>query len=415
MSNFDYHSGVLHAEGVSLIDIADQYGTPAYIYSRKTIESNWEELDIALTKFNHLVCYAVKANSNIAVLNLLAKIGSGFDIVSKGELQRVIKAGGDPANVVFSGVGKSTDEVKFALEQNIKCFNVESESELVRINSIASELDVQAAVSLRVNPDVDAETHPYISTGLKENKFGIAFDSARDIYQQAAAMQNINVVGIDCHIGSQLINLAPFEDAFNRISGLIEELKQLGIELKHIDIGGGIGIVYQDETPPSIDQYIEIISNTLAQHDLEIIIEPGRSIVGNAGILLTRVEYLKTTPEHNFAVVDAAMNDLIRPALYSGWHDIKRVIEASNAEELFYDVVGPVCETADFLGKGRKLKLEQDDLLATFSAGAYGFTMASNYNSRPRVVELLVDGNQIHEIRKRESIEDLMQGESLIS
>lgn len=414
MSNFNYQNGTLYAEGVSLAEIAKQFGTPCYVYSRNEIESRWSAFDSALADNSHLVCYAVKANSNIAVLNLLARLGSGFDIVSLGELQRVIKAGGDPANVVFSGVGKKVEEMQCALEKGIKCFNVESANELVRLNDVAASMNVAAPVSLRVNPDVDAETHPYISTGLKDNKFGIAFESAKSVYEQAAAMDNINVVGIDCHIGSQITTLSPFKDALLRVLVLIDELKEAGIKLKHLDIGGGLGITYNDERPPSPSDYVDVIIETMQNYDLEIIMEPGRSIVGNAGVLVTEVQYLNETPSHNFAIVDAAMNDLIRPALYSGWHDIKRVEEASNAEEVNYDVVGPVCETGDFLGKDRRLRLEHSDLLAVCSAGAYGFTMASNYNSRPRVAELLVDGEQIHEIRRRESIDDLMTGERLL-
>jgi diaminopimelate decarboxylase len=414
MSHFNYQNGWLYAEGVSLAEIAKQFGTPCYVYSRNEIESRWSAFDSALASHSHLVCYAVKANSNIAVLNLLAQLGSGFDIVSAGELQRVIKAGGDPAKVVFSGVGKTADEMEFALQQNIKCFNVESANELVRLNDVAASLNMIAPVSLRVNPDVDAETHPYISTGLKDNKFGIEFESAKAVYEQAAAMEHINVVGIDCHIGSQITTLSPFKDALLRVLVLIDELKALGIELHHIDIGGGLGITYQNETPPSPDEYVKIISETMQGYDLEIIMEPGRSIVGNAGVLITEVQYLNKTPYHNFAIVDAAMNDLIRPALYSGWHDIKRVEEASNAEEINYDVVGPVCETGDFLGKDRSLRLAHGDLLAVCSAGAYGFTMASNYNSRPRVAEIMVDGDQVHEIRRRETVDELMNGESLL-
>ncbi|HIF51991.1 MAG TPA: diaminopimelate decarboxylase [Thiotrichaceae bacterium] len=414
MSQFNYQNGMLHTEGVSLVEIAKQYGTPCYVYSRKEIESSWSAFDSALVDHLHLVCYAVKANSNIAVLNLLARLGSGFDIVSIGELQRVIKAGGNPSNVVFSGVGKKVDEMQFALEQKIKCFNVESANELIRLNAVAVSMNVSAPVSLRVNPDVDAKTHPYISTGLKDNKFGIAFESAKEVYLQAAAMDNINVVGIDCHIGSQIIELSPFKDALLRVLALIDELKESGIELKHLDIGGGLGITYNDETPPTPAEYVKIITETIQDHDLEIIMEPGRSIVGNAGVLITEVQYLKATPVHNFAIVDAAMNDLIRPALYSGWHDIKRVEEASNAEEVNYDVVGPICETGDFLGKDRLLRLEHGDLLAVCSAGAYGFTMASNYNSRPRVAEIMVDGDEVHEIRKRETVDELMNGESLL-
>jgi diaminopimelate decarboxylase len=414
MSNFNYQNGSLYAEGVSLAEIAKQFGTPCYVYSKNEIEFRWSAFDSALGRKPHLVCYAVKANSNIAVLNLLARLGSGFDIVSIGELQRVLKAGGGPENVVFSGVGKKVEEMEFALQQNIKCFNVESANELIRLNEVAASMNLSAPISLRVNPDVDAKTHPYISTGLKDNKFGIAFESAKDVYLQAASMENINVVGIDCHIGSQITNLSPFKDALLRVLALIDELKELNIELKHLDIGGGLGITYQNEMPPSPADYVNIITETMQDYDLEIIMEPGRSIVGNAGVLLTEVQYLNETPYHNFAIVDAAMNDLIRPALYSGWHDIKRVEEASNAKEVNYDVVGPVCETGDFLGKDRNLRLEHGDLLAVCSAGAYGFTMASNYNSRPRVAEIMVDGDQVHEIRRRETVDELMNGESLL-
>lgn len=414
MSAFNYQNGLLTAEGVSLVEIARQYGTPCYVYSRKEIESRWLAFDSALAAHQHLVCYAVKANSNLAVLNILSRLGSGFDIVSAGELQRVINAGGDLSRVVFSGVGKKVDEMEFALQKKIKCFNVESANELIRLNAVAASMNISAPVSLRVNPDIDAETHPYISTGLKDNKFGIAFESAKEVYQEALAMGNINVVGIDCHIGSQITNVSPFKDALLRILALIDELQELGIELKHLDIGGGLGITYQDETPPTPAEYVKVITGTMQGRDLEIIMEPGRSIVGNAGVLITKVQYLNATPTHNFAVVDAAMNDLIRPALYSGWHDIKRVEEASNAEEVNYDVVGPVCETGDFLGKDRLLRLKQGDLLAVCSAGAYGFTMASNYNSRPRVAEVMVDGDQVHEIRRRETVDELMNGEVLL-
>ncbi len=415
MSEFAFIDGVLYAEGVALTKIASHYGTPAYVYSRKMIESHWREFDSALGEQEHLVCYAVKANSNIAVLNILAKLGSGFDIVSIGELHRVLKAGGDASKVVFSGVGKREDEMAFSLKQGIKCFNVENANELIRLNEVAAHLNKQAPVSLRVNPDVDANTHPYISTGLKENKFGIAFEQAKEVYLQAKLMSNINIVGVDCHIGSQITKLNPFKDALECILVLIDELKQEDIELHHIDIGGGLGINYQGDEPPARADYVKVITDTLKGRGVEVLMEPGRSIVGNAGVLLTKVEYLNATPYHNFAVVDAAMNDLIRPALYEGWHDIKRVVESSNADAIDYDVVGPICETADFLGKNRTLQLEQGDLLAVCSAGAYGFTMASNYNSRPKVCELMVDGEQIHVIRERETLDDLVFGESLVS
>ena len=413
MSDFTYKNGQLHAEDISLLEIAKRHNTPCYIYSKKAIQTKYTEFDLAFTSNQHLICYAVKANSNISILNILAKMGSGFDIVSSGELFRVLKAGGSPDKVVFSGVGKRLDEMKFALEQNIKCFNVESKSELLKLNKIAESMKVSAPVSLRVNPDVDAKTHPYIATGLKENKFGISFELAKDIFKQAAKMSNINLIGIDCHIGSQISELSPFQDALQKLLDLIDELTKIGIQLRHVDIGGGLGITYKDEVLPTPSQYVNAITNTANGHDLEIIIEPGRSIVGNAGILLTKVEYLNETPFKNFAVVDTAMNDLIRPSLYNGWHEIKRVTRDSDAKEKTYDIVGPICETGDFVGKNRTLPLTEGDLLAIFSTGAYGFSMSSNYNSRPRAAEILVDDNQIYEIRERETQEDLINGELL--
>ena len=413
MSDFIYKDGQLFAEDVSLLEIAKQYNTPCYVYSNNTIQSRYLEFDSAFTSGQHLLCYAVKANSNISILNTLARLGSGFDIVSIGELFRVLEAGGDPMKVVFSGVGKREDEMKFALEQNIKCFNVESESELLKLNKVAENMGMAAPVSLRVNPDVDAKTHPYIATGLKENKFGIAFESAKVIYEQAANMSNISLIGIGCHIGSQISSLTPFQDALQRLLDLIDELKQLGIELQHVDIGGGLGITYQNEIPPTPTEYVNAVTSITQKRDLEVIIEPGRSIVGNAGILLTKVEYLNITPFRNFAVIDAAMNDLIRPSLYDSWHEIKCVMQNSNIKESIYDVVGPICETGDFIGKNRSLSLSEGDLLAIFSAGAYGFSMSSNYNSRPRAAEILVDGVNVHEIRRREKLEDLFGGELL--
>jgi diaminopimelate decarboxylase len=413
MSDFIYKDGQLFAEDVSLLEIAKQYNTPCYVYSNNTIQSRYLEFDSAFTSGQHLLCYAVKANSNISILNTLARLGSGFDIVSIGELFRVLEAGGDPMKVVFSGVGKREDEMKFALEQNIKCFNVESESELLKLNKVAENMGMAAPVSLRVNPDVDAKTHPYIATGLKENKFGIAFESAKVIYQQAANMSNISLIGIGCHIGSQISSLTPFQDALQRLLDLIDELKQLGIELQHVDIGGGLGITYQNEIPPTPTEYVNAVTSITQKRDLEVIIEPGRSIVGNAGILLTKVEYLNITPFRNFAVIDAAMNDLIRPSLYDSWHEIKCVMQNSNIKESIYDVVGPICETGDFIGKNRSLSLSEGDLLAIFSAGEYGFSMSSNYNSRPRAAEILVDGVNAHEIRRREKLEDLFGGELL--
>ena len=413
MSDFIYKDGQLFAEDVSLLEIAKQYNTPCYVYSNNAIQSRYLEFDSAFTSRQHLLCYAVKANSNISILNTLARLGSGFDIVSIGELFRVLEAGGDPMKVVFSGVGKREDEMKFALEQNIKCFNVESESELLKLNKVAENMGMVAPVSLRVNPDVDAKTHPYIATGLKENKFGIAFESAKVIYEQAANMSNISLIGIGCHIGSQISSLTPFQDALQRLLDLIDELKQLGIELQHVDIGGGLGITYQNEIPPTPTEYVNAVTSITQKRDLEVIIEPGRSIVGNAGILLTKVEYLNITPFRNFAVIDAAMNDLIRPSLYDSWHEIKCVMQNSNIKESIYDVVGPICETGDFIGKNRSLSLSEGDLLAIFSAGAYGFSMSSNYNSRPRAAEILVDGVNVHEIRRREKLEDLFGGELL--
>ena len=413
MSDFIYKDGQLFAEDVSLLEIAKQYNTPCYVYSNNAIQSRYLEFDSAFTSGQHLLCYAVKANSNISILNTLARLGSGFDIVSIGELFRVLKAGGDPMKVVFSGVGKREDEMKFALEKNIKCFNVESESELLKLNKVAENMGMAAPVSLRVNPDVDAKTHPYIATGLKENKFGIAFESAKVIYEQAANMSNISLIGIGCHIGSQISSLTPFQDALQRLLDLIDELKQLGIELQHVDIGGGLGITYQNEIPPTPTEYVNAVTSITQKRDLEVIIEPGRSIVGNAGILLTKVEYLNITPFRNFAVIDAAMNDLIRPSLYDSWHEIKCVMQNSNIKESIYDVVGPICETGDFIGKNRSLSLSEGDLLAIFSAGAYGFSMSSNYNSRPRAAEILVDGVNVHEIRRREKLEDLFGGELL--
>ena len=414
MSDFIYKDGQLFAEDVSLLEIAEQYNTPCYVYSNNAIQSRYLEFDSAFTSEKHLLCYAVKANSNITILNILARLGSGFDIVSIGELLRVLEAGGDPMKVVFSGVGKREDEMKFALEQNIKCFNVESESELIKLNRVAENMGVVAPVSLRVNPDVDAKTHPYIATGLKENKFGIAFESAKVIFQQAANMSNISLIGIDCHIGSQISSLAPFQDALQRLLDLIDELKQLGIEFQHVDIGGGLGITYQNEIPPTPTEYVNAVTSITQKRDLEVIIEPGRSIVGNAGILLTKVEHLNITPFRNFAVIDAAMNDLIRPSLYDSWHEIKCVIQNPDIKESIYDVVGPICETGDFIGKDRSLSLSEGDLLAIFSAGAYGFSMSSNYNSRPRVAEILVDEVNVREIRRREKLEDLFSGELLL-
>jgi diaminopimelate decarboxylase len=414
MDYFNYHENQLFAEQVAVEKIAKQYGTPCYIYSRATLERHWHAFDEAFGKHPHLICYAVKANSNIAILNLLARCGSGFDIVSLGELRRVLQAGGTPEKIVFSGVGKRADEIAEALKTGIRCFNVEVPGELDRINEIAGQLKCIAPVSFRVNPDVDANTHPYISTGLKENKFGIDIKIAAEEFQRAAQMANINVVGIDCHIGSQLTETTPFLDALVRVLALVDLLKEQGIRLQHIDLGGGLGIRYQDEQPPQPAEYVQALLEKLSQYNLEILLEPGRAIMGNAGILVTRVEYLKPTANKNFAIVDAAMNDLIRPALYSAWQNIIPVKQPSSQAQDNWDIVGPVCETGDFLGKNRVLDLSPGDLLAIRSAGAYGFTMSSNYNSRPRAAEIMVDGTQIHLIRERESIEQLWAGEQLL-
>ena len=415
MDHFNYRDGRLLAEGVDVAAIATQAGTPCYVYSRATLERHWRVFDGALGAHPHLVCYAVKANSSLAVLQVLARLGSGFDIVSQGELARVLRAGGDPSRVVFSGVGKRAAEMRAALHAGIRCFNVESEAELLRLDEVAGESGKVAPVSLRVNPDVDAGTHPYISTGLRDNKFGIDADTVLGTYRRAAGLPNLEVVGIDCHIGSQLTDIAPFVDALERVLLLVDRLQQEGITLRHIDVGGGLGIRYsRQDNPPQPDAYTHELLARLQDRPLELLLEPGRAIAGNAGILLTRVEYLKNTAHKNFAIVDAAMNDLQRPALYDAWHEIIPV-EPRAADSMRYDVVGPVCETGDFLGKDRELALEQGDLLAVRSAGAYGFTMSSNYNSRPRAAEVMVDGDQLHVIRDRESIDDLYRGERLLS
>jgi len=414
MDHFQYRDNKLFAEDVPVQEIAQQFGTPCYIYSRATLERHWKAFDSALENTPHLICYAVKANSNLAVLNVLAQLGSGFDIVSVGELERVLAAGGDPAKVVFSGVAKRPDEIQRALEVGIHCFNVESESELHRINTVASDLGKRAPVSLRVNPDVDAKTHPYISTGLKENKFGIAIDDAQRIYQVAAGLSNLDVRGIDCHIGSQLTTITPFVDALNRVLALLEKLKADGITIQHIDIGGGLGIRYQDETPPLPNEYAKAISETLAGHDYTIIMEPGRAIAGNAGILITKIEHIKRNSDRHFAIIDAAMNDLMRPALYSAWQEIIAVQPREDGESHQYDIVGPVCETGDFLGKERRLNLKEGDLLAVRSAGAYGFTMSSNYNTRGRAAEIMVDGATPFLIRERETVTSLFEKEHLL-
>ncbi|WP_289281744.1 MULTISPECIES: diaminopimelate decarboxylase [unclassified Methylophaga] len=414
MSYFDYQAGTLHAENVSVDKIAEQYGTPVYIYSRSALENHWQAFDDAFSAYPHLVCYAVKANSNLAVLNVLAKRGSGFDIVSMGELARVMAAGGDPAKTVFSGVGKTEQEIEYALQHGIRCFNVESIPELDRINTVAGRLGKKAPVSIRVNPDVDAQTHPYISTGLKENKFGIAIEDAREVYRSTQNMPNLDVVAVDCHIGSQLTSVAPFVDALERVLTLIDELAEDGIHIEHLDIGGGLGIHYRDETPPTPAEYAQALAPLLKDRDLEILLEPGRAIAGNAGILLTKVEFIKPTEAKCFAIVDAAMNDLLRPALYQSWQQIQTVKQHPSTKALNYDIVGPICETGDFLGKDRELALEQGDLLAIRSAGAYGFAMSSNYNSRPRAAEVMVEDDKIHLVRERETINDLFAGEHTI-
>jgi diaminopimelate decarboxylase len=413
MDYFEYRGGELCAEQVPLAAIAAQYGTPCYVYSRATLERHWHAFDRAFAGRPHLVCYAVKANSNIGVLNVLARLGSGFDIVSVGELERVLAAGGDPAKVVFSGVGKREDELRRALEAGIRCFNVEVPQELERLNRIAGELGVKAPVSLRVNPDVDAQTHPYISTGLRENKFGIDVDEAIVDYRRAAELPHLEVVGIDCHIGSQLTSVAPFIDALDRVLVLADTLKAAGIAIHHLDIGGGLGIRYNDEAPPEPAEYAEALSERLAGLDYEILMEPGRAIVGNAGVLVTKVEYLKSNRLKNFAIVDAAMNDLIRPALYEAWQAILPVRPREDVPTKVYDVVGPVCETGDFLGQDRELAIREGDLLAVRSAGAYGFSMSSNYNSRPRPAEVLADREKTVLLRKREELADLFRGEAL--
>ena len=414
MDYFNYRENELFAEDIAVQDIVKKYGSPCYIYSRATLERHWHAFDKAFQDHSHLICYAVKANSNIGLLNLLARLGSGFDIVSIGELERVIAAGGDPKKVVFSGIGKREDEILTALKIGIRCFNIEVRDELDRINHLAKLLGVIAPVSFRVNPNVDAKTHPYISTGLKENKFGIDIDQALTEYRRAATMANINIIGIDCHIGSQLTETEPFLDALDKLLELVSALKADNINLHHLDLGGGLGIRYNTETPPKPADYIELILERLGANDFEILLEPGRAIVGNAGILVTQIEYLKPTPHKNFAIVDAAMNDLMRPSLYSAWQEIIPIVKNSNAPEKLWDIVGPVCETGDFLGKERMLKLAQGDLLAIRSSGAYGFSMSSNYNSRPRVPELMVDGNQVHLIRDRESLVDLWSSEHLL-
>ncbi len=414
MTPFSRRDGALFAEGVAVSDIAARFGTPSYVYSRAALEAAFQEYQQALAGCEHLVCYAVKANSNLAVLNVLARLGAGFDIVSVGELERVIAAGGDPARIVFSGVAKQRAEMARALELGIHCFNLESAAELEVLNEVAGVMGKVAPVSLRVNPDVDAGTHPYISTGLKENKFGVGVEEALAVYRRIAALPHVDAIGVDCHIGSQLTRISPFVDALDRLLLLIDQLAAEDIHIRHLDLGGGLGVRYRDEEPPAIGDYINAVRQRLAGRDLGLVFEPGRSITANAGLLLTRVEYLKQTPEHHFAIVDAGMNDMIRPALYQAWLDIQVAEPVSAGRTARWDVVGPVCESADFLGKDRELCLAPGSLLAVFGAGAYGFGMASNYNSRGRAAELMVDGDQLHQVRARENIADIMRGESCL-
>jgi diaminopimelate decarboxylase len=418
MTSFALKNGVLHAEDIALPALAEQFGTPAYVYSRAALTESLREfhdvLDTHPAGANALVCYAVKANSNLAILNLFARLGAGFDIVSGGELQRVLAAGADPQKVVFSGVGKTAAEMKLALDAGIFCFNIESIPELERLNEVAGRLGKTAPISLRVNPNVDPKTHPYISTGLKAAKFGVAYDDALDLYRRAAALPNIAVAGIDCHIGSQLLDPSPFVEALERILVLVDQLAAEGIRIHHLDLGGGLGIKYRDDqVQPTVAAYLNPLLDKLQGRGLQVVLEPGRRLVGNAGLLLTRVEFLKHGEAKDFAIIDAAMNDLMRPALYEAWHDILPVIPRAG-ETREYDVVGPVCETGDFLGQARPLNVAPGDLLAVMSAGAYGMAMASNYNTRPRAVELMVDGNQVHVIRQRETVEQLYAGEQVL-
>ena len=414
MDFFQYKNEQLYVEDLPVKQLAEEFGTPLYIYSRATLERHWHAFDSALGKHPHLICYAVKANSNIGILNVMAKLGSGFDIVSQGELERVLAAGGDASKVVFSGVAKSRVEIMRALEVGIRCFNVESVAELHHINQIAGEMEKIAPISLRVNPDVDAHTHPYISTGLKENKFGVSVDEAREVYKLAATLPHVKITGMDCHIGSQLTELQPFLDATDRLIRLMEQLKEDGITLKHLDLGGGLGVTYTDETPPHPSDYATALLNKLKDYeDLEIILEPGRAIAANAGILVAKVQYLKSNESRNFAITDTGMNDMIRPALYEAYMNIIEIDRTLGREKAIYDVVGPVCETSDFLGKQRELAIAEGDYIAQRSAGAYGASMSSNYNSRPRTAEMLVDGNKAHLIRRRESLSELWALESI--
>ena len=414
MDFFQYKNEQLYVEDLPVKQLAEEFGTPLYIYSRATLERHWHAFDSALGEHPHLICYAVKANSNIGILNVMAKLGSGFDIVSQGELERVLAAGGEASKVVFSGVAKSRAEIMRALEVGIRCFNVESVAELHHINQIAGEMGKIAPISLRVNPDVDAHTHPYISTGLKENKFGVSVDEAREVYKLAATLPHVKITGMDCHIGSQLTELQPFLDATDRLIRLIEQLQEDGITLKHLDLGGGLGVTYTDETPPHPSDYAAALLNKLKGYEnLEIILEPGRAIAANAGILVAKVQYLKSNENRNFAITDTGMNDMIRPALYEAYMNIIEIDRTLEREKAIYDVVGPVCETSDFLGKQRELAIAEGDYIAQRSAGAYGASMSSNYNSRPRTAEVLVDGDKSHLIRRRESLSELWALESI--
>lgn len=412
MNQLDYHNDTLTFGGQALTAIAERFGTPCYVYAERVLTEAYTAYRDAFASLDPLICYAVKANGNLSILQHFARLGAGFDIVSGGELARVLAAGADAAKVVFSGVGKTADEMRMGLEAGIHCFNVESVNELVRLNQVAGEMGRRAPVSLRVNPDVDAQTHPYISTGLKDNKFGIAFDTAFDVYREAAALPHLDVVGIDCHIGSQLTDVTPLIDALDRLLALVDRLAEAGIVLRHLDIGGGVGIRYTDETPPDLQGYADAVAQRLAGRPLRLVMEPGRSLVGNAGVLLTRVEYLKLGEAKNFAIVDAAMNDLLRPSLYAAYHQIVPVVRHAHLPPMKVDVVGPVCESSDFLGKDRTLAVKEGDLLAVLSAGAYGSTMASNYNTRPRAAEVLIgiDG-QPRLVRARETLEALLANE----
>lgn len=414
MDHFHYQNDELHCEDVPVEQIARDYGTPCYIYSRATLERHWHAFNDALGEHPHQICYAVKANSNLAVLNLFARLGSGFDVVSLGELQRVIAAGGQAAKCVFSGVGKLPEEIETALTQGIGCFNVESEAELHVIHDIAAKLNMQAPISLRINPDVDAKTHPYISTGLKENKFGIQIDKAKALYQDMRDMPHLNIVGVDCHIGSQLTELSPFLDALDRLLELVDELRDSGINIEHLDLGGGLGVRYHEEDPPHPREFAKAVKERLAGRNIKILLEPGRAIAANAGILLTKVIYLKDNEAKHFAIVDCAMNDLLRPALYQAWQKIIPVQENNTGKKAHYDIVGPVCETGDFIGHDRELTLKPNDLLAVRTSGAYGFVMSSNYNTRPRVAEVMVSGSDVYCVRQRETVESLYANEALL-